>query len=37
MQQSLICSRALMIAYTSAVKKDAESGNFMEIIVSDKN
>ena len=29
----LICSRALMIAQTSAVNTDAESGNLMEITV----
>ena len=31
----LICSRALMIAQTSAVNTDAESGNLMEITVFD--
>ena len=31
----LICSRALMIAHTSAVNTDAESGNLMEITVFD--
>ena len=31
----LICSRALMIAQTSAVTTDAESGNLMEITVFD--
>ena len=31
----LICSRALMIAQTSAVNMDAESGNLMEITVFD--
>ena len=30
-----ICSRALMIAQISAVNMDAESGNLMEIMVSD--
>ena len=33
--ESLICSRALMIAQTSAVNTDAESGNLMEITVID--
>ena len=33
--ESLICSRALMIAQTSAVNTDAESGNLMEITVFD--
>ena len=33
--ESLICSRALMIAQTSAVKMHAESGNPIEITVSD--
>ena len=33
--ESLICSRALMIAHTSAVKMDAESERLMEITVSD--
>ena len=33
--KSLICSRALMIAQTSAVNTDAESGNLMEITVFD--
>ena len=33
--ESLICSRALMIAQTSAVNTDAESGNLMEITLSD--
>ena len=31
----LICSRALMLAQTSAVNMDAESGNLMEITVFD--
>ena len=30
-----ICSRVLMIAQTSAVNMDAESGNLMEITMSD--
>ena len=33
--ESLIYSRALMIAQTSAVNTDAESGNLMEITVFD--
>ena len=33
--ESLICSRGLMIAQTSAENTDAESGNLMEIMVSD--
>ena len=32
--ESLICSRALMIAQTSAVNTDAESGNLMKITLS---
>ena len=32
--ESLICSRALMIVQTSSVNIDAESGNYMEIVVS---
>ena len=35
--ESLICSRALMIAQTSAVNMDAESDNLMEITVFDGN
>ena len=31
----MISSRALMIAQTSAVKMDAESGNIIEIMVFD--
>ena len=31
----LVCSRALMIAQTSAMNTDAESGNLMEITVFD--
>ena len=34
--ESLICFRALMIAQISAVKMDAESDYFMEIMVSDE-
>ena len=34
--ESLICYRALMIAQTSAVNTDAESGNLMEITVFDE-
>ena len=33
--ESFICSRALMIAQTSAVNTDAKSGNLMEITLSD--
>ena len=33
--ESLICSRALIIAQTSAVNMDAESGNLVEITVFD--
>ena len=33
----LICSRVLTIAQTSALNTDAESGNIMEITVSDGN
>ena len=33
--ESLICSRALMIAQTSAVNTDAESGNLIDITVFD--
>ena len=33
--KSLICSKALMTAQTSAVNIDAESGNLTEIMVSD--
>ena len=33
--ESLICSRALMIAQTSAINMDAESGNLMDITVFD--
>ena len=33
--ESLICSRVIPIAQTSAVYMDAESGNVMEITVSD--
>ena len=33
--ESLFCSRALVIAQTSAVNMDAESGNRMEIMLSD--
>ena len=33
--ESSICSRALMIAQTSAVNTDAESGNLMEMTVFD--
>ena len=34
--ESLICSRALMIAQTTAVNTDAEPGNLMEITVFDR-
>ena len=33
--ESLICSRALMFAQTSALNMDAESGHLMEITVFD--
>ena len=36
-KESLICSRALMFAQTSAVNTDAESGNLIEITVFDEN
>ena len=34
--ECFICSRALMIAQTSAVNTDAESGNLMVITVFDR-
>ena len=33
--EALICSMALMIAQTSAVNVDAQSGNLVQITVSD--